>query len=108
MRKTYVYDPKSKRLIEGRAPKPQDTGDRLMSDRLYDKLPPAHDGSSINTRTRHRNYMKRNGLTTVDDFKDTWSKNEQRRQDFYAGRDDKQTRYERAKDIAQAMEQRKR
>lgn len=105
MRKSYVYDPVTKKLVEGKAPKPADTGDRLMSDRLYDKLPPAHDGTHINTRTRHRQYMKRNNLTTIDDYQGTWEKAREKREAFYKGTD-KQMRYERARDVAAAMEQR--
>lgn len=107
MRKTFVYDPLTKRLVEGRAPKPADTGDRLMSDRLYDKLPPAADGSHINTRTRHRQYMKRNNLTTIDDYQGTWEKAREKREAFYKG-DDRQMRQERAMDVARAVEQQQR
>jgi len=39
----------------------------LWNDRDYDGLR-ATDGSDISTRTKHREYMKRTGLTTVDDF----------------------------------------
>ena len=105
MRRTFVYDPKSRRLVEGKAPKPKDTGDRLMSDRLYAKLPPAHDGSKLDTRTKHRQYMKRNGLTTVDDFKDTWAQAQKKRDAFYSGQHSKAERHERAMDISRAMDQ---
>ena len=31
-------------------------------------------GEDLSTRTKHREFMKRTGLTTADDFKDTWAK----------------------------------
>lgn len=32
------------------------------------------DGVDISTRTKHRQYMKDKGVTTADDFKETWAK----------------------------------
>lgn len=43
----------------------------LAGDRHYDGLQ-ATDGTPINSRTKHREYMKANGLTMADDFKQTW------------------------------------
>jgi hypothetical protein len=43
----------------------------LAGDRHYDGMR-ATDGTDISTRTKHRDYMKRNGLTMTDDFKQTW------------------------------------
>lgn len=45
----------------------------LWGDRSYDGLT-ATDGTDISTRSKHREYMKLNGLTTMDDFKDTWTR----------------------------------
>jgi hypothetical protein len=44
----------------------------LWGDRHYDGVK-APDGTDISTRTKHREYMKRTGLTTADDFKETWA-----------------------------------
>jgi hypothetical protein len=44
----------------------------LAGDRHYDGLK-AQDGTNISTRTRHRQYMKENGLTMMSDFKQTWA-----------------------------------
>jgi putative FmdB family regulatory protein len=43
----------------------------LAGDRHYDGLA-ATDGTPINSRTKHRQYMKEKGLAMVDDFKQTW------------------------------------
>jgi hypothetical protein len=45
----------------------------LAGDRHYDGLR-ASDGADISTRTKHREYMRANNLTTVDDFKGVWQK----------------------------------
>lgn len=45
----------------------------LAGDRHYDGLK-ATDGTDISTRTKHREYMKANGLTMDSDFKETWAK----------------------------------
>jgi hypothetical protein len=45
----------------------------LAGDRSYDGLR-ATDGSDISSRSKHREYMHRHGLTTADDYKETWAK----------------------------------
>lgn len=45
----------------------------LAGDRHYEGLR-APDGTDIGSRTKHREYMKRHGLTTADDFKSDWKK----------------------------------
>jgi len=55
----------------------------LWNDRIY------QDGSDKRfvSRTQHREFMKRTGLTTIDDFKNDWKKGEQKRRDIRAGVD---------------------
>ncbi len=45
----------------------------MAGDRHYENMQ-ASDGTDISTRTKHREYMKRTGLTTMDDFSGTWKK----------------------------------
>lgn len=59
---------------------PRDHG-RVHGDLHYDGLR-APDGTDISTRTKHREYMKRHNVTTVDDFKDTWKQAEARRDQY--------------------------
>lgn len=44
----------------------------LQTDTAYEGLR-ATDGTPIDTRSRHREYMKANNLAIVDDFKKTWA-----------------------------------
>lgn len=44
----------------------------LAGDRHYDGLA-ATDGTLINSRTKHRQYMKEKGYTLASDFKETWA-----------------------------------
>lgn len=53
----------------------------LAGDRSYAGLR-ATDGTDISTRSKHREYMRRHGLTTADDFKDTWAKAQAKRDEF--------------------------
>ena len=46
--------------------------DALISDRHYDGMR-ATDGADISSRAKHRDYMRRNDLTTIDDFKQEWA-----------------------------------
>jgi hypothetical protein len=57
----------------------------LAGDRHYEGLR-ATDGTDISTRTKHREYMRRNNLTTIDDFKDTWAKAEKQRTEYRQGK----------------------
>lgn len=41
---------------------------------IYGSLSQATDGTRLDTRRRHREYMKQNNLTIADDFKGTWEK----------------------------------
>ena len=54
----------------------------LWGDRSYDGLR-APDGTDISTRSKHREYMRLNNVTTVDDFKDTWAKAREQRERLY-------------------------
>ena len=69
----------------------------LWGDRSYAGLR-ATDGTPIDTRTKHREYMKKNNLTTVDDFKDHFEREERRRISFQQGED-----AERRADIVRAL-----
>lgn len=69
----------------------------LASERHYDGLR-AQDGTPIDTRAKHREYMKRNNLTTIDDFASTWQRDAKERAARMAGHDPT-----RARDVAEAL-----
>jgi hypothetical protein len=50
----------------------------LWNDRHYQGLA-ATDGTPIDSRTKHREYMKRHNLTTMDDFTETFKREEKKR-----------------------------
>lgn len=50
----------------------------LQTGAHYDGLR-AQDGTPIDTRRRHAEYMKRNNFVLVDDFKQTWAEAPKRR-----------------------------
>ena len=62
-------------------PDRQTTDACLWGDRGYENLP-SENGPAINSRSRHREYMRRNGVTTMDDFKDQWKRQEKTRDDY--------------------------
>ena len=87
-RRRYIQDRNTHELIEVtsdyQAPLRNDAG-ALWGDRHYDGLK-ATDGTDISTRSKHRDYMRANGVTMADDFKDTWAKaREQREHAFQHG-----------------------
>ena len=59
----------------------QRASNRYVGDSHYDGLR-STDGENISTRTKHREYMKRHGLATVDDFKSDFIKKGELRQRF--------------------------
>lgn len=68
----------------------------LWGDRSYDGMR-ATDGTDISTRSKHREYMKANRLTTMDDYKDSWSQaREQRDRLFNQGGSFRRSDIERA------------
>jgi hypothetical protein len=97
MRRTYHYDEKLGRLVEGPGRRRSEgSGDGFrFSDRLYSDAPfKAHDGTVIDSRKKHRDYMKRHNLSTADDFTQTWDKARERREAVYTGRADREARRE--------------
>lgn len=86
-RRRYVFDEQLGRMVELTAEprqraNAQDHLGGLWGDRHYDGMR-ATDGSDISSRKKHREYMKRHGVTTADDFKDTWARARENRDDYY-------------------------
>lgn len=106
-RKTYHYDPELGCMVEGPGPRRIDghSGDGWrFSDRVYSGKPfRAPDGTVIDSRKKHREYMKRNGLTTMDDFTNTWSKQQKEREAFLRG-ESQQHRAEIRQDVIRSLE----
>jgi hypothetical protein len=106
MRKTWHWDPEANALVEGPSPsRSEGSGDGWrFSDRLYSGTPfKGHDGTIIDSRQKHREYMRRHGLTTMDDFTNTWERKRAEREAFYtpgAGHD----REARREAVARALE----
>ena len=51
----------------------------LAGDRHYDGLR-ATDGTPIDTRSKHRQYMREKGVTMASDFKNTWAQAQKERE----------------------------
>lgn len=87
-RRRYIQDPVTFEMIEVTpdfVPPPRESAKNrgaLWNDRHYDGVQ-ATDGTDISTRKKHRDYMKRNNLATVDDFSQTWAKSQKEREQFY-------------------------
>ena len=87
MRRKFIYNRVTKEMEEVSVTyEPERRADgALWNDRHYEGLK-ATDGTDISSRTKHREYMKRNGLTTVDDFKNEWADASKKRADYYQGK----------------------
>ena len=86
MRRRWIQDPETHELIEVtpdyQAPPRQVKDSHLWNDRAYDGMR-ATDGADISSRSKHREYMKHHGLTTADDFKDTWAEARKKRDAYF-------------------------
>ena len=103
MRRTYHYDEASGEMVEGRGPtRTEGSGDGWrFSDRAYSANPfVAHDGTVIDSRKKHRDYMKRHSLSTVDDYSNQWKSQADERAKVFTGTNDREGR---ANDIAEAI-----
>lgn len=79
---------------------PHQADGSLWGDRHYEGMR-ATDGADIGSRTKHREYMKAKGLTTIDDYKDTWAKAEKERAEFRSGKRGSVTREDIRRTISQ-------
>lgn len=79
---------------------PVDSG-ALWGDDEYRNMR-ATDGTPIDTRTKHREYMRARGITTIDDYTNAFKKGEQERMMIQRGEDP-----QRVRDILRAIDQRK-
>jgi hypothetical protein len=76
-------------------PAPSNSDAVLWNDRSYQDAGDARFAS----RSQHREFMKANGLTTVDDYSGQWKRDREKRIAFYRGED-----ASRRGDIARALE----
>lgn len=87
-RKSFVQDPETGELVPKDEYIPRhhlNPHHLVLGDRHYDGLA-ATDGTDISTRTKHREYMRIHGLTTADDFKETWDRRMQEKAEYYQGK----------------------
>jgi len=101
-RRRFIQDRQTGELIEVTAdyqPELRTDSGALWGDRSYDGLR-ATDGTDISSRTKHREYMKANNVTTMDDFKDTWAKAQAQRERLFT-----QGGTFRREDVARAIHQ---
>lgn len=75
---------------------PRGADEVLWNDRSYQDM----GDSRFRSRSEHREYMARRGLTTADDFKGEWAQAAKQRDEFYTKAPDKT----RAQDVAQAID----
>lgn len=85
-RRRYRYDAELKQLVEvgaewsDKPPVCHPTEELIYGGAAVQTVKVGEDGQArpemelINTRKKHREYMRRNGLTTVDDFPKTWER----------------------------------
>lgn len=109
VRRKFIYSRELGKMVEvsiDYEQEPRDHSEVLWNDRHYNDLK-ATDGTPIDSRAKHRAYMKANGLTTMDDFKDEWASAEKARADYYSGKRGSISRDDIARAIHQLQEKRR-
>jgi hypothetical protein len=76
----------------------------ILMDRFYENTK-ATDGRDIGSRRKHRAYMKEKGLTTIDDYTQTWKKQAKERGEFLSGTSTHDTK-DRREDVARVWHER--
>ena len=73
---------------------PRNADSVLWNDRAYQDM----NDPRFSSRSEHREYMRRHGLSTADDYTEYWAKKARERAEFYRGADP-----ERKTDLAKAF-----
>lgn len=69
-------------ITDANEPQRRNDAGVLWGDRHYEGLK-ATDGTDISSRSKHREYMKANGLAMADDFKNTWAQAQEQRDAYH-------------------------
>ena len=87
-RRRWVYiNSEAVEVSEDYAPTSRNANQRIVGDLHYANMWSPIDGSDISTRAKHKEHMKRHGVTTSDDFQGTWAKAGEEREKSFAGYD---------------------
>jgi len=77
----YAWDPATKKLVPASSLADRRALDApVMVDRFYENTKSPIDGTDIGSRRKHREHMKRHGVTTADDFGREWQRAEKDRE----------------------------
>jgi hypothetical protein len=74
----------------------------IMAGRFYENTA-ATDGTDVGSRRKHREYMRKHGLTTADDYTNYWKQAEKEREKNFSPEWDQKARRE---DVARAWYER--
>lgn len=86
-RRRYRYDEATKQMVEvGSDWTDAERRAQTPTEELTYGGMRATDGTPINTKRRHREYMQQNGLALVSDYTEHNAKAAKKREDFFAGR----------------------
>lgn len=94
MRRTYVYDPTTKEMVDKSTYiDPQIERGHMVFGDLPDLLSPI-DGKVIHGRAGMRQHNKMHNVTFTEDFKDQWKRQAKERTAVFEGKNDKNQRRE--------------
>lgn len=104
-RTRYRWDDEAQKLVEIGSDWTPTARVEISVDRNYENLS-LQDGTVVNSRRQHRDYMKAKGLTLADDFKGVWAKAAKEREAMRGGDFDHKARREAIGRAAYQLEKR--
>jgi hypothetical protein len=111
MRHRWVYrqNPETGQVeaIEVTAEREPEARLQISMDTHYDGLRTT-EGIDIGSRRKHQQYMKDNGLTLADDYRQTWDAARKQRDDFFTGNAGKAERREAIERAIHSLQNRRR
>jgi hypothetical protein len=106
-RTRYRWDEAAQKLVEVGADWSPTARLEINVDRNYENLD-LQDGTVVNSRRQHREYMKARGVTLADDFKGVWAKAQKEREAIRTGTHDSKARREAVGRAVYELEKRRR
>lgn len=109
-RRRWVYvetSPGHVEAVEVSAEREPEARLQISMDTHYDGLRTT-EGIDIGSRRKHQQYMKDNGLTLADDYRQSWADARKQRDDFFTGNSGKEERREAIAKAIHSLQNRRR
>jgi hypothetical protein len=102
MRRRFVLNPATGRLVEVAIPREPPAKVHIQTDTGYEGLR-SSEGHDLSTRKRHREYMQQKGYAMMSDFAEEWREKAAQRADFFTTGGDHEGRLQNIEEAIDAV-----